>query len=135
MQEPEPATILIADDEPQVRSLLSVVLSAEGYVILEAVDGVQAIQILEEQLLSSGRPCLLILDLMMPPVDGFAVLDYVQSRRLSVPVIVQSASPIHLPTARIAGAQAVLAKPFDLSELLSVVARFSQAPAQGNYVV
>ena len=50
------------------------------------------------------------------------VLEYLKQRGAAVPVIVQSASPLHLPAAQAAGAQAVIGKPFDLQDLLTLVA-------------
>jgi len=62
-------TVLIVDDEPSVRAMLGYVLDDEGYDVLEATDGAEAI----EQLIASP-PDAMILDLMMPKADGFEVL-------------------------------------------------------------
>ena len=115
------ARILVVEDEPDIRTLLADVLRSEGYPVLTAGDGLQAL----EQLRTTGAD-LVILDLRMPGVDGWAVLrerNHEVSWR-SVPVIVLSASRAEaLREARQLGATACLAKPFDLDELLVLVRR------------
>ena len=77
--------VLIADDDPQIREILRVYLEKEGYSVDEAEDGAQAI--LKVQ---SGQPALLLLDIMMPVLDGIEVCK--QVRKISnVPVIMITA--------------------------------------------
>ncbi len=84
--------ILIVDDTEQARRLIHRILQAQGkYNLLEAINGRQAIEIAQ-----SKRPDLIILDLMMPEIDGFAVLDALKANPLTaaIPVIVVTAKEL-----------------------------------------
>ena len=80
------ARVLLADDDPLVRKLISGYLVAAGYVVRTAVDGLDALRKLRE-----GRPDLIISDLNMPRMSGFEFLDIVRKRFPQIPVIVISA--------------------------------------------
>ena len=69
------AAILIADDEARIRRLVADFLKRDGHTILEAADGRQALELIERE-----RIDLAILDVMMPYVDGFAVLAAIRAR-------------------------------------------------------
>ena len=77
--------ILIVEDEPEIRQLLSSYLINEGYSVSEAEDGVAAIE-----LFSKEKFDLLILDIMIPKIDGYGVCEYVK-KQSNVPVIILSA--------------------------------------------
>lgn len=77
--------ILIADDEPEIRSLLRLYLENENYEIVEAEDGQQALDLLRRQ-----KPDLCVLDIMMPKMDGFHVLQEIR-KESNVPVMILSA--------------------------------------------
>lgn len=84
--------IVIADDEPNVRRLIKRILLSQGnYTLHEAADGKSAVD-----LVTNVRPDLVILDLMMPEVDGFSVLDILQSQKETrdIPVIVITAKEL-----------------------------------------
>lgn len=78
--------ILVADDEEEIRELLRLYLEKEGYEVLEAVDGEQALHLLQEY----GDVAMLILDIMMPKKDGFHVLKELREKS-NLPVIILSA--------------------------------------------
>src|SRR5262245_38683575 len=79
-------TILIIDDDPDIRELLQMALEEWGYHVMSAPDGNSGMS-----LALSDRPDLVILDMMMPRVSGFAVLQRLrQQHRLDVPVIMLS---------------------------------------------
>lgn len=78
-------TILIADDEPEIRELFRLYLEKDGYEVLEAGDGLQTLQILKEEQVD-----LLLLDIMMPGIDGFAVLRKLRQEN-NIPVLILSA--------------------------------------------
>ena len=69
---------LVVDDEESVRELLAEVLWQEGYSTVEARDGQQAIEILDELILPSEIPCVVLLDMMLPRVSGLGVLDHLK---------------------------------------------------------
>ena len=77
--------ILIVEDEPEIRQLLASYLINEGYSVSEAEDGVAAIE-----LFSKEKFDLLILDIMIPKIDGYGVCEYVK-KQSNVPVIILSA--------------------------------------------
>jgi CheY-like chemotaxis protein len=117
-------TILVVEDEAPVRDLLSATLRTEGYAVAQAPDGLAAIRAITEHRPPRGRLCLVLLDLMLPGVDGLEVMRHLATPGANVPVIAISASRAYLEAAAARGAQATLGKPFDLDELLAAVARY-----------
>lgn len=120
--------MLVADDDPAIRELVSTRLALAGYVALTARDGVEAMRRLSER-----RYDGLILDLNMPELDGFGVLE--QMKRfgtLRPPTLVLTArhNADDVRTAIKLGARDYLAKPFDDRQLLLRVARLC-APRPG----
>jgi DNA-binding response OmpR family regulator len=115
-------TILVVDDDPNVRELLRVNLAAQGYDIDTAVNGAEALLAIERRV-----PRLIILDVMMPEMDGWEVCKQVRDKyRDSVRIIMLTAKD----TARdkiigkdILKADDYLTKPFDIDELLATVRR------------
>lgn len=111
---PAKATILAVDDEPHVLKLLKANLESSGYVVLTAVDGEQALQLIEDRL-----PDLVILDLMLPKMDGYAVCRRIREFS-AVPVIMLTArsAQVDLIHGFEVGADDYLTKPFSVTELL-----------------
>ncbi len=107
--------VLIADDDPDLIEALRWYLEAEGYEILEAPDGEAAIRRLRED-----KPDLVILDIMMPKLDGFAVLQTV-ARESDAMVMMLSARDSEIDKVRALkqGADDYVAKPFHASELVA----------------
>ena len=113
--------ILIADDDPLLRSLLVHRLSADGHQVLTADDGAQALAAIAEQ-----RPDLIVLDALMPVMDGFEVLRRVKSGDLTkAPVIMLTALKREqdIVGALQLGAADYLVKPFIPDELSQRVRR------------
>ena len=81
-------TILIADDEERIRRLVSDFLRRDGYTVLQAADGGQAMELIDQKL---GSIDLIILDLMMPVYDGWSVLRHIRSKNTEVPVMMLTA--------------------------------------------
>jgi DNA-binding response OmpR family regulator len=113
-------TILIVDDDPDVRLGLHVRLKANHYDVIFAADGMASIAQARKHL-----PDLIILDLGLPAGDGFSVLERLKANdSLSlIPVIVVSARDLNanMDRALKAGAKAFLQKPVDNAQLLSVI--------------
>lgn len=82
--------ILIVDDEPEIRDLLHLYLEKDGYDVIEAADGAQALSALQEESLRSEGIDLVILDIMMPGIDGYRVLQNIRENS-NIPVIMLSA--------------------------------------------
>ena len=121
-------TILIVDDDPDVRLGLHVRLKANHYNVIFAVDGMASIAEARKH-----KPDLIILDLGLPAGDGFSVLERLEANdSLSlIPVIVVSARDreANMDRALKAGAKAFLQKPVDNAELLAVIRRVLGEPA------
>lgn len=107
--------VLIVDDEPDVLVLLRVDLEAEGFETALAADGEVALRRIDEE-----RPDLVLLDIMMPLLDGWSVLAELATRPHGPKVVVLSAktSPRDLARARQLGAAAYVTKPFETDELV-----------------
>ena len=110
--------LLIVEDEPLIARFLARGLRSEGYTVAVAGDGQVAVD-----RLAAGGWDLVILDLMLPGMDGFEVLREISGRRLGAPVLVLSARrAVETKVAALdAGASDYLAKPFALDELLARV--------------
>jgi CheY-like chemotaxis protein len=110
--------ILIVDDDAELRHLVRMTLPSEGFDILEARDGVDALEQIRIR-----PPDLVILDLNMPERSGSAVLGDLQTTHPELPVVVLTAEqrPSHKALARALGARTFLTKPFSPLELLARV--------------
>src|SRR5262245_7579012 len=115
-------TVLVAEADPTVRQMVIETLRDDGYSVLEAYDGLEVIRAVDQSLRASHEPRVILLDLRLPTVDGIGVLHHLAAHGDDVPVIAISASVEHLDAALSAGARATLATPFDLDELLTVIA-------------
>jgi DNA-binding response OmpR family regulator len=112
-------TVLVVDDDPGVLEVLELALGAEGYDVLVARNGREAL----EQA-TANKPNLMLVDLMMPVMDGWQLVRECRRREEigDTPVIVLSAARNVHETVRGLGVQAVVSKPFNLDELLYLVA-------------
>ena len=113
-------TILVVDDEANIRHTLRGVLSDEGYDVVEAQDGRRALEVLERQV-----PKLAIVDIWMPEMDGIELVSRMRQQAPEVPVIVISGHGTIDTAVRVIrmGAFDFLEKPFQLDALLRVVDR------------
>lgn len=108
-------TVLIADDDPQLLRLMARNLQFEGYEVLTAADGREALETAEEK-----KPDLVLLDVMMPKLDGFTVTQRIRDFS-NVPIIIITArghDPDKIRGLDL-GADDYLAKPFNVDELLA----------------
>jgi two-component system chemotaxis response regulator CheY len=120
------AVILVVDDDPDILEALSEILEAEGFEIRRARNGKEALERLEPD-----PPRLILLDLMMPVMDGWEFAQRMRQRPVfsSIPIIVLSADRNVGPKAQDIGAVGHLAKPFELNDLLEMVRRALKGPA------
>lgn len=117
-------SVLVVEDDAAVRELVSETLREEGYAVVEARDGREAIYLIDGDLSRAARPAIVLLDVRLPLVDGISVLDYLAARDERFPVVAMSASHAYLDSARSAGASHTLAKPFELDDLVNTVAAY-----------
>ena len=118
-------TVLVVDDEPQVVWMLRFSLEAEGYQTLAARDGRAALDEIRRH-----RPPLMLLDIMMPVMDGWSVLEEIQTlpeeERPRVVVVSSRTSVRDRDKATELGADAFVAKPFNIDDLLAVLRELEQ---------
>ena len=116
-----PATVLIVEDDENIRDDLAQILSRKGYSIATAAHGADALAYLR----ASPPPCVVVLDLMMPVMDGWTLrLEMLKDLRLgAIPVVLVSGAGSLEKDARALGVVDFVSKPFRVSELLAVIAR------------
>jgi CheY-like chemotaxis protein len=114
-------SVLVVDDDVDIRLVVRMILEGHGYAVIEAADGAEALARLREH-----RPCVILLDLMMPGVDGFQFrTEQVRDPSLShIPVVILSGGGGVAKKAAELGVAGHLAKPPELRQLLAEVARF-----------
>jgi two-component system, chemotaxis family, chemotaxis protein CheY len=117
-------TILLVEDDLDVREALAEALRDEGYAVDCAGDGEQALHYLRR----GGRPGLILLDLMMPRMSGseFRMLQKVDSELSDLPVVLLSADGRMEEKARALETDGAIRKPIDLDVLLATIERFSK---------
>jgi two-component system nitrogen regulation response regulator GlnG len=110
--------ILLIEDEPGVMDVMLRVLQRAGFGVRTAQDGIAAFAALHECL-----PALVILDLVLPGISGFAVLTHIRQQYPALPVIVITANPQAITHPAAQSVRHYLLKPFHIEELLDMVAR------------
>ncbi len=111
--------ILVADDDPALRRLYVIWLEQEGFSVVEAADGREAIEAVEHGPMPHGA----VLDVDMPLVDGLAVCRYLHGRDPALPVVIVTGVDEAAQDAFAAGAVEVLSKPCSREDLLAVLHR------------
>ena len=118
----EPKKILAVDDEKSIVMVIRVNLEFEGYEVMEAYDGVQALELIAEE-----KPDLIVLDIMMPEMDGWKVLSHIrenpETEDLPVVMLTALTQDRDIEEATMLGADVYLTKPFEPEELVLTVKR------------
>lgn len=112
--------ILVVDDERDILEFLQIILEEEGFDVTTTDKGEYL-----EKLHNGGLPQLILLDVLLSGKDGRDIVRYLKSQEETrhIPVIMLSAHPSAADTARLAGADEFIAKPFDIDELLAVITK------------
>lgn len=108
--------VLIVDDDQMIRRLVRTVLEADDYAVSEARDGTEALSLIDDV-----KPELVILDIMMPGIDGVEVCQRIDHARFKVIILTARDDPVLEKACKEAGADAFLTKPFSSIELLDLV--------------
>jgi DNA-binding response OmpR family regulator len=118
-----PPLVLVVDDDEELRDALVDVLTHDGYEVRTARDGVEALHVLDEV-----TPDVLVLDLMMPRMDGIQLVQELErrGRRGQLPILVLTARRDAAEQVQQLGVQGLVRKPFDLAPFLAEVARLAQ---------
>ena len=115
--------VLVVDDDPAIRGLVGDALRNEGYTVDLAAHGREALDAMRAR-----RPSTVVLDLMMPVMDGFSFMEACHHEQLcdDVPIIVISAVHEALQRMNEVPVHACIAKPFDLDDLVRTVGQFAR---------
>ena len=118
---PGDAYVLVVDDDPAIRGLVADALRIEGFAVDLAAHGREALEAMRAR-----RPSTVVLDLMMPVMDGFSFMEACHSEQLcdDVPIVVISAVADAILRIDEVPVHACIAKPFDLEDLVQTVVRF-----------
>jgi two-component system OmpR family response regulator len=133
-----PMTVLVADDDEDMRSLVAETLRSEGYDVVEVCDGVELVDYLSRTLDEPGdRPGVVVSDVLMPNLSGLAVLEALRRAEWNVPVLLMTvlADDSVRTMARRLGAVGVLRKPLDSDALRTAVSRAAVAFARSRAAV
>lgn len=127
---PKKRKILVVDDQKHIVRLVQITLEKAGYEVVMAYDGVEALEQVEKEI-----PDLIVLDVMMPRMDGFEVLQKLQAntKYQTIPVIMLTAKAQDADIWRgwASGVSSYLVKPFNPRELLTFVQRILQSIDEG----
>jgi CheY-like chemotaxis protein len=106
-------SVLVVEDEPVIRELMAILLEDEGYAVSQAVDGLAALEMLEQH-----RIDLVLSDVKMPRLDGASLVHQLRARGDAIPVVLMSAAyaEVDLPGVRF------LRKPVNCEQLLTIIA-------------
>lgn len=116
--------VLVVDDDPDIRDLLVSVLSDDGYDAAAASNGREALDVLDR-----WPADVVVLDLMMPVMDGWTFAQRLREKQLRIPIVVLSAATDVRGHALRMGAADVIPKPFDIDTLLPCIARVAAGPS------
>lgn len=125
--------ILVVDDQPSIRGVLEVALTEAGADVWTAANGAEALEAV-----GSGRPDLILLDLIMPEMNGWQVIDALKSspRTSGIPVVLQTSMEdfASFERAKKGGLSAFISKPFRLTEVVEICRRIFEGarPLQGK---
>jgi CheY-like chemotaxis protein len=106
-------TVLVVEDEPVIRELMAILLEEEGYVVRQAVDGLEALEVMERHGVD-----LVLSDVKMPRLDGASLVQRLRARGNTIPVVLMSAvyAEVDLPGVRF------LRKPVNGEEVIDIIA-------------
>ena len=119
--------ILVVDDDPEILGMLRDFLESEGHSVRTATNGAEALEALDDV-----APALILLDMRMPVLDGWAFAARFHERALTYPIIVMTAAESARRWAEEIGATDFIAKPFDVNELLETIERHRQKGSRPN---
>lgn len=112
-----PRRALVADDNPELLSLMKEMLEGDGYEVTIAKTGIEAIEFI-----TTGRPDIILLDILMPQMNGIELLQKMRAARLNIPVLIITAyNEVAELSQEFENVKGVVLKPFNVSDLLNRV--------------
>ncbi len=126
---PEAKKILVVDDEQQLALAVKIRLQSKGYQVVTAHDGRRALELIEQE-----QPNLILLDVLMPVMDGYSCLREINTKfgRGAIPVIILTARDRMKDLFELEGIEDYIIKPFDHEDLLARVERALKRRAAGS---
>jgi len=121
-----PAVVLVVDDEPGIRAVLVELLTDEGYSVVVAQDGAEALR-----QIGDAMPDVVLLDLNMPKLTGWEVVERLRALAITLPIVIMSAGQSAAMEAARLGAAASLPKPFAIEDVITTVERLVPPAADG----
>lgn len=115
--------VLVVDDDDMIRRLVRIVLEADDLEVLEAANGDRALE-----MVASEHPAIMVLDIMMPGINGVEVCRRVDHSQVKVVILTARDDPVLEDECREAGADAFLTKPFSSDQLLALIDELVPAP-------
>ena len=119
--------ILIVEDDPKSLELTQAVIEASGYSTIAAIDGEQGVKLARDK-----KPDLILMDIMMPKMDGYAACHAIKIDKLTreIPVIMLTAAGYELnkKLAQNMGASGYVTKPFNIEELQGIINQYLPSP-------
>ncbi len=119
------APLLVVDDDPTLRNLVAWILQSADYPVVTAADGREALDVIAHE-----PPTAIFLDMQMPVLDGSEVVHALHEQGRHIPTVVMTARADAARCCRELGADAYLAKPFQVEDVLSTAAHLSGRPDQ-----
>jgi len=115
--------ILVVEDNAELSKLLELILRRANYDVMPAADGLDAVAKFQQQM-----PDIVLLDIMLPNLDGYQVCARIRELNKELPVIMLSSldSPLDIERSRDSGATDYLTKPFDKENLLQIIAKYTE---------
>ncbi|HYF49104.1 MAG TPA: response regulator [Planctomycetota bacterium] len=117
---PAAQTVLVVDDEADIREAVELALSMEGFTVVGAPDRDAALKIIEQQ-----KPYLILLDFRMPGLTAQEFMQIIQARNIETPIILMTAGKDPSDQARELKVAGYLQKPFELTDLLNLVRQYT----------
>jgi CheY-like chemotaxis protein len=124
--QPQAPHVLVVDDDVDIRQTIADILESEGYSVAMAGTGRDALACI-----MARAPALILLDLQMPVMSGWKVLSHLRAQRIRIPVVFMTAGYRAQTEAEEHRAEGHLGKPFEMDDLLNLVARFTGHAAPG----
>jgi DNA-binding response OmpR family regulator len=122
-----PVRVLVVEDDDVIRQLITVNLELEGFDVIQATDGVDALEKVVE-----ARPAVVTLDVMMPRLDGWGTAEKLRENpataKVKIVLLSARAQETDLQRGERIGVDAYLTKPFDPDELIALVRRLADQP-------
>ena len=112
--------VLVVDDDPIVRGTIGMFLEVEGYAVQTAADGIEALEQIE-----NDRPSVVLLDMRMPVMDGWAFVRELGARAIDLPIIVMTSAGDARRWAQEIGAPAYVPKPISFPALIARIDQLS----------